>query len=126
RLSPSSISPTLSRRVKGVRPRYKSSPGSDPLPRAAGAVDGVDELERLIALLAGDQRRAPGPDRLREIVELPLERIERNRHRVGRPRCHIARHRSDLARIVLNVPPGQPIPCDDRRAFCAVNLAPLR
>ena len=43
------------------------------LPAAAGAVDGVDYFQGLVALLAGNPRLAVVGDGVREIPELALE-----------------------------------------------------
>src|SRR5579883_1903704 len=85
----------------------------DFVPAAAGAVDGVHDLERLVSLFARDQRPAALLDGLAEIAELPLEWRERDRHGVGRPGGDVALDRRGLARIVLDVPRGQLVAGDD-------------
>src|ERR1039458_2784962 len=92
---------------------------------AAGAVYGVYDLQGLVAFFTGDQRLAAARNGVAEIAELALERIERNRHRVGGSRDRRRGHRGGLAGIVLYVPDGEPVAGNHRRALRAVELRAL-
>src|SRR5216683_442093 len=92
---------------------------------AAGLVDGRHNLQRLQALFASYQRLAAGSDGLTEIAKLPLKRLERNGHRVGRAGSYVSRNRRGFARIIFDIPCGELISGNDSCPFCSVKLGTL-
>src|SRR5579863_6095763 len=95
------------------------------LARTAGLVNSLHDFQSLISLLAGDQRLAAGTDGVAEILELPLERLDRNSHRIGGTRRDFLRQGRRIACIVLDIPGGELVTRDDGGALGAVELRTL-
>src|ERR1022692_5164010 len=93
---------------------------------AAGSVNSVHNLERLVAVLAGNQRLAADADGLAEIQKLALEWLQRNRHRIGRSRSGILRQRRRLTGVVFHIPGCQLVAGNDGGAFGTVEFGALR
>src|SRR5438552_8898924 len=94
-------------------------------PCATGLINGAHYFERAITVFARRHRLAASAYGLAKIAELALERSQRNRHGIRRPRCDVLLDWRWLPRIVLDIPARELVAGDHGRALGPVDLDAL-
>ena len=89
-------------------------------------VDAQNELESRIALLSRAEGFAVVGDGVAKVAELALDGLERNGHWVGGSRVDLGCERGAGSIVTFDVPSGQMVALDDRRALRAVDFEAFR